>query len=381
MKELSYNGFEQGPIRPPSEAQSLLIRITRNCPWNRCTFCPVYKGLNYSKRPTEHVLQDIDTVHNYVQKIRTYNNLTSISRNQLITGLSVQRENLSAFNAAYNFVLTGMRSVFLQDANSLIVKADELITIVRHIRNCFPEIERITSYARAVTVAKIADEQLRDLFTSGLNRIHIGMESGSDKVLSQVHKGTTKKTLIEAGTKIKRSGMELSYYYIPGLGGKALSFEHARESADVLNRVQPDFIRLRSLALPPGTVITQQCYDGEFEKCGEVETCRELREFLLCMNDIPSIIRSDHILNLLIEIDGSLAQSRKHFIERTDRFLSLSPYDQMLFIIGRRTDRIYSLDDLNQPAIYQDCEEACKRIGATPENVDHIAGRIAARYI
>lgn len=175
--------------------------------------------------------------------------------------------------------------------------------------------------------------------------------------------------------------MELSYYYMPGLGGKELSDEHARESADVLNQVQPDFIRIRSLALPHGVQLTEQHRNGQFEKLSEVETCSELREFLLHLNDIESILRSDHILNLLIEIDGSLAANRKRFIEVTDRFLALTPYDRMLFIVGRRTDRIYSLADLQRPSIYRECENACRRFGVTPENVDKTAARIASRYI
>ncbi len=381
MSESSYRGFEQGPIRPPSEARSLLIRVTRNCPWNRCTFCPVYKGQKYSKRPLDHVLRDIDSVFRYVEKLKTIEHLLSVPRQELLTRLSVPADELDVFASTCNFALSGMRSVFLQDANSLIIKPEELIRIVSHLRSRFPEVKRITSYARAGTVAKIDDEELKALFASGLNRIHIGMESGSDKVLKQVSKGCTKAALIEAGRRVRASGMELSYYYMPGLGGKELSSEHARESADVLNLVQPDFIRIRSLALPPGAQLTKQCMCGDFEKPGELDTCRELREFFLHLNDIPSIIRSDHILNLLIEIDGSLATERQHFIEVTNRFLELSSYDQMVFIVGRRTDRIYSLADLASPAIYRDCETACGRLGVTPENVDRITARIASRYI
>lgn len=381
MNDLSYTGFEQGPIRPPSEARSLLIRVTRNCPWNRCTFCPVYKGSKFSRRITRHVLQDIDRVHHYVEKLKDIESLPSIPRQDLITQLQVPGDDLDIFAASCNFVLAGMRSVFLQDANSLILKPEELIHIVSHIQRCFPEIERITSYARASTVAKIPDQHIETLFASGLNRIHIGMESGSDKVLKQVHKGCNKATLIDAGKKVKNSGMELSYYYMPGLGGKELSSEHARESADVLNLVQPDFIRIRSLALPPGAEITEQCISNTFEKLNELETCRELLEFLQHLKDIPSILRSDHILNLLIEIDGSLATERRRFIEVTNRFLDLSAYDQMVFIVGRRTDRIYSLADLQQPSIYRECKTACKRFGVTPENVDLIAERITSRYI
>ncbi len=209
-----YNGFEQGPIRPPSEAESLLIRITRNCPWNRCTFCPIYKNDTFSLRPVEHVLKDIDAVRFYVDAIEAYSKSGGvISRGELYNlKPNGEKSDYAAIYAALNFVANGMRSIFIQDGNSLIIKPDDIIRILLHLKAAFPHVERITSYARSHTIARISDENLNHIASAGLNRLHIGMESGSDKVLKLVKKGVDKATQVIAGNKVKKAGIELSEY-------------------------------------------------------------------------------------------------------------------------------------------------------------------------
>ncbi len=168
------------------------------------------------------------------------------------------KDDLQALHAARNFVASGMQSIFLQDGNSLIIKPEEMVRILEHIKQAFPRVERITSSARSHTIARISDENLAKIARAGLNRIHIGMESGSDAVLKKIRKGTDKKTQVLAGQNVKRAGMELSEYYMPGLGGKSLSEDNAVETADALNQINPDFIRILTLALPDGTPLTDQ---------------------------------------------------------------------------------------------------------------------------
>ncbi|MBU1183299.1 MAG: radical SAM protein, partial [Proteobacteria bacterium] len=174
-----YKGFEQGPIRPPSEANSLLIRVTRNCPWNRCAFCPVYKRSKFSVRPVEHVIKDIDTVHRHVVTLRRLaDEAEKRGRTEIDTAkLRIKPEERQAFNAAYHWLSYGMKSIFIQDANSLIIKPPDLIEILKYLKNCFPQVERVTSYARSRTVARISDSELSAIRAAGLNRIHIGLES------------------------------------------------------------------------------------------------------------------------------------------------------------------------------------------------------------
>lgn len=379
MKNIeSYYGFEQGPIRPPSESESLLIRITRNCPWNRCTFCPVYKGETFSLRPIEHVLKDIDTVQLYVELI-----LKAKQSGPTRYGDFSHKEfdDQTALNAAYHFVAGGMQSIFLQDGNSPIIKPEDLIRILHHLKQAFPMVRRITSYARSHTIARISDEHLSLMAEAGLNRIHIGLESGSDKVLKMVKKGVDKATQIKAGQKVKLAGMELSEYVMPGLGGKSLSREHASETADALNHINPDFIRLRSLALPTSAPLTAQFEDGEFDKIGEVDTARELLHFIESLQGITSTIKSDHVLNLFAEIDGKLPDDQQRICADIREFLELDPEEQMIFCIGRRTHRLSRLEDLKNPRLHDAAAELCRELGATVDNMDEIISMVMKRFI
>jgi radical SAM superfamily enzyme YgiQ (UPF0313 family) len=383
MKSEPYAGFEQGPIRPPSEAGSLLIRITRNCPWNKCTFCPVYKGTKFSLRPVEHVLKDIDQVQYYVEVVRHAQGERgripqSEYRRLFQDGDDPTRQ---ALHAAENFVANGMKSIFLQDGNSLIIKPEDLIRILEHLKETFPDVDRVTSYARSHTIARISDENLRRIAVAGLNRIHIGMESGADKVLKKVKKGSDKATQIIAGQKVKRANMELSEYVMPGLGGRELSRENALETADALNQINPDFIRIRTLALPDGTPLAEQYKAGNFYKMGDVETSQELLLFLESLKGITSTVKSDHVLNLFAEVEGALPDDREKMAAPIREFLQLSSQEQMIFCIGRRTHRLTKLTDLNNPAKRHFAEQVCAELGATPENMNAIVDSIIKRFI
>ena len=378
-----YQGFEQGPIRPPSEAGSLLIRITRNCPWNRCTFCPVYKGREFSLRPVEHVLEDINRVHRYVLAIRE-----CAAQNGKLFPADIERlrstdgtGDRAALNAALHWAHSGMRSIFLQDANSLIIKPERLVVILRQLKNCFPWVDRITSYARSHTIARISDDNLRQFFETGLSRIHIGMESGSDKVLARVSKGVDKKTHILAGKKVKKAGIQLSEYIMPGLGGREFSEEHARESADALNQINPDFIRLRSLAIPNHVELYEEYLSGDFEKLTDKETARELLIFLETLDGITSTLKSDHILNLFEDVKGSYPQDKEKMAGKVKRFLALDPAEQMIYQVGRRMGLFRGIGDLDESDKRQHVEAACTQAGINPDNVDAAIDEMMKRFI
>jgi hypothetical protein len=378
-----YDGFEQGPIRPPSEAASLLIRVTRNCPWNRCTFCPVYKGQTFSLRPIDHVLKDIDTIHRFVIFIREHAGQSGKISREDITSLSALSEpgERTALNAALHWAASGMCSIFLQDANSLIIKPERLLTILGHLKDCFPWVERITSYARSHTIARISDTDLGLMAAAGLNRIHIGMESGSDKVLAMVSKGVDKATHIQAGLKVKKAGMELSEYVMPGLGGRALSREHALETADALNRINPDFIRLRTLAIPNHIELHRDISQGTFEKLNDREITHEILLFLENLDGITSAFKSDHILNLFEDIEGVFPQDKQKMTDVARTFLAMAPEEQVLYQVGRRIGRLARLSDLRDPARRAQVEATCSRLGITTDNVDSIVDEMMKRFI
>jgi hypothetical protein len=386
LKELpreTYRGFEQGPIRPPSEAASLLIRVTRNCPWNRCSFCPVYKGSKFSLRPVEHVKRDIDMVYRHAALIR---HLVDESGHLLRSDIAAAAENLppgelQALNAALHWQTGGMQSIFLQDANSLIIKPSDLLEILTHLKNRFPWVRRITSYARSHTIARIADDDLKAMAEAGLNRIHIGLESGSDLVLKLVRKGADKKTHIKAGRKVKAAGIELSEYVMPGLGGVDHSDIHAVETADALNQINPDFIRLRTLAIPNSVPLYEHYQAGTFQKCTDLEMAKEILLFLETLGGITSTIRSDHILNLFQEVEGKLPEDMPQMIGVLRTFLDMSPEDQTLYQVGRRLGIFAGLDDMQQPRRVTRVEKTCRELGITPQNVDEIIDELMKRFI
>ncbi len=378
-----YHGFEQGPIRPPSEASSLLIRVTRNCPWNNCAFCPVYKGTRFSVRPESHVIEDIEILYTYVSLFQQLaDDSGRIYRNDIeekMQGLSSHEQQ--AFASALNWYAGGMSSIFLQDANSLVVKPEQLIRILRHLKLRFPWTDRITSYARSHTVARISDAHLLQMRETGLNRIHIGLESGSDDVLKKIHKGVDKKTQIKAGKKVKRAGMELSEYVMPGLGGKDLSEENAKETADALNQIDPDFIRLRTLAIPNNIPLAEEQRSGRFVKLNDVEMVQELRLFIENLEGISSMVTSDHILNLFEEVNGQLPDAKPDMLKVLDRFLSLPVEDQCRFQVGRRMGIFTRLSEMESSKRCAKVDDFCDQHGIGPENVNDAIDEMMKRFI
>lgn len=379
----AYQGFEQGPIRPPSEAYSLLVRVTRNCPWNRCTFCPVYKGSRFSLRPVDHVKKDIDAVHRYVEMIRQ---MTDESGRILKADIRKAAEKSDqadpqAFNAALNWAAGGMQSVFIQDANSLIIKPSDLVEILLYLKKHFPWVERVTSYARSHTIARIKDHDLKAIREAGLNRIHIGLESGSNDVLKMTKKGTTKETHIKAGLKVKKAGMELSEYIMPGLGGKKYSEIHALETADALNEINPEFIRLRTLAIPNSVELYDDWESGRFEKCTDLMMVKEIELLIESLDGITSVFQSDHILNLFQDLEGKLPGDKEKLLAIVRTFLAMEPERQSVYQVGRRLGFFSSLNDMESPQRLAKAEKTCRQLGITPDNVDEAIDELMKRFI
>ncbi|MCJ7819253.1 MAG: radical SAM protein [Syntrophales bacterium] len=372
-RDMSYEGFEQGPIRPPSEAHSLLLRVTRNCPWNHCTFCPVYKGARFSVRPVAHILRDIDQVYEATQQLREGPGAPAL--------MGHTQGDPRAWAAARNWARYGRSQVFIQDANSLVVAPGDLMAILGHLKARFPEVTRITSYARSSTIANLDAGALADLRDAGLSRIHIGMESGANEVLKMVRKGATQRLHIRAGLKVKAAGMELSEYYMPGLGGRRWLEANAMETAAALNQINPDFIRLRTLAIPTQIPLYEDFAAGRFHKATDVETAQELLLFLESLSGITSAIRSDHILNLLPEVDGQLPQDRTRLMGIVSAFLELEPELQFIYRVGRRTGMMSGLGDLADPGKIARVEGVCREYGLRPDDVDAVTDDLMRRFI
>ena len=345
--------FEMGPIRPPSEAQSLLIRVTRNCPWNKCEFCHTYKGEIFSFRSVEEIKSDIDRVKEVVDGIRqtswSMGFAGSLDQGTLRAIFSRSARYGQAFQSVAGWLYFGGTQVFLQDANSLMVKTADLVEIIKYLKEKLPSIERITSYARARTLAKKSVAELKDLQQAGLSRIHIGMETGYDPLLQYMKKGVTAKEQIQAGKNVVESGISLSEYVMPGLGGKRWWREHAMETANVLNQIDPDYIRLRTLYVRPDMPLYKKVESGEFIRLTDDEVAAEIRLFIEILDGIHSTLVSDHILNLLEEVQGKLPDEKEKMIGVIDRYQSLPAEERLCYRISRRLGYSRSLDDLQDP--------------------------------
>lgn len=278
--------YDFPPYRPPNEAESALIRITRGCPWNRCAFCFMYKDIRFETKPLEEVRKDVNTARQ-IYKVAD--------------------------------------SIFLGDSDNLTHK--ELPEIVKHIRKTFPEAKRITAYARAKTIIKRKMGFLTDVRKAGLDRLHIGLESGDEVVLDWLCKGAKPEEMVEAGLRARQAGFEVSFYVLSGAGGRNRWKEHAINSARVLNAAKPDFIRLRTLTLKKGTPLKKKLESGEFGITPPLERLKEVRLFVENLAVNKCYLASDHVTNYLWAggtavyrgIAGDLPEDKKTMLQMVDK--------------------------------------------------------------
>jgi hypothetical protein len=208
------------------------------------------------------------------------------------------------------------------------------------------------------------------------------MESGSDRVLQFVKKGVTAKKQIEAGIKVIDAGMELSEYIMPGLGGKELSEDHARQSASVLNEINPHFIRLRSLRVPSRAPLFHEKQAGRFVPASDDETVMEIRLFISCLEGISSRLTSDHIMNLLEQVDGTFPAGKEAMLTVIDRYLALPPEERLLFRLGRRGGALRSLDELGDPIMRQRLQSAMRDlVTETGDDAESLISELGDQYI
>lgn len=328
----------------------------------------MYKDAEFSIRKPEHILRDIDYVREYTDFLQN-------------PKPGIEMEEPLAYDAAMHWTSHGMKSVFLQDADALVIGAEKLARILNHLRASFPNIERVTSYARSSTLNKMSVEDLTILKDSGLTRIHVGLESGSDNVLKTVRKGASKAIHIRAGLKVKEAGMELSEYFMPGLGGRSLSNEHATESADALNQIDPDFIRLRPLALPVRAPLYELMMSDQFDRCNDVEVVRELHTFIEKLEGISSYLVSDHILNLFADLNGELPEAKTNLLSILQRFLDLDEEEQMVYRFGRRLGAFTSMKDLHDSPRRTRVGQIMSENNVNAQNIDGFIDQMMQRFM
>jgi len=293
--------FETGIYRPPSEggSYSLLVRFTRNCPWNRCTFCGMYKHEKFEIRSVDEIKRDIDAIAELCSGLKSKTggkDTASRSAAAELLRRHPELEHHAGFVMVYHWLLSGARTAFLQDANSLIMKTGDLVEALGYLRKTFPSIERVTSYVRSRTLAQKSLPELESIRAAGLDRVHVGLESGDGELLKQIKKGVTAEGHIKGGKKALAAGFQLSEYWMPGLGGKALTAQHAVNTARVLNEIDPHYIRSRPLHPIPGTPLAEQANDENFRMLSPAETLLEIKNMVEHL-DVTSKVCFDHAGN------------------------------------------------------------------------------------
>ena len=388
---------ELGPIRPPSEGRdrSLLIRATRNCPWNRCLFCTVYKGQRFGYRSAAEVKEDIDVAQALAGELKTASwrlGMGGIVDNGVLGAIvwgtphlygrdsAVPEELETRLHSLVNlasWLASGGRTAFLQDADTLIMRTAELVEVLTYLKTNFPSIERVTTYGRAKSAARKSPDELRELRQAGLSRLHVGLESGADEVLQYMSKGVTAQEHIDSGRKIKAAGISLSEYVMPGLGGRVWSEKHALESARVLNEINPDFIRLRSLMVGPTSPLYERVVSGDFQTLDEDEVVGETGLFIENLS-CHAYVTSDQMVNLLWEVEGQLPQDKQTMLDTIDGYLSKSPWERLRFCLERRRRSFVGVYGGLPAAVQEKVQSAAEAIEAeSPDAAEKVKMAIA----
>jgi hypothetical protein len=340
-----------GPI---GEGASLMLRVNRNCPWNKCLFCHVYKESTFSVRAKDEVKADIDAaarVQRLLEAISFDIGLSGRINREVVGEFARQNsaiygnpgDNLShsqwlalqSLHNIANWLAQGARRVFLQDANGLYMKQKDLLEVLRHLRASFPTVESVTCYARSRTCAQRSVEELRELHDAGLVWAFVGIESGCDEVLDYMRKGATRTEHLTGGIKLKESGISMAAFVMPGLAGgkKELSRKHIAETISILNEVRPAEVRVRSLAIMESAPLHVRWRLGEFTHPTDGQMVDELQQILEGLT-FDCVFETLQLTNVFT-MKGRLSAKRGAWLADIARHKALSPVERARYILHR----------------------------------------------
>ncbi len=313
VERLRALSFSVGAYRPPSEggSASLLLRVSENCPWNRCTFCEMYKGHRFGYRYVDEIKADIDRVAAIRDEITAVSWKLgmggSITRDLAVALLAEGRDLFGnpGFVTVFNWLSTGARTAFLQDADSLSMRPAEFVAGLKHLRGTLTSLARVTTYARSKTLSRRKPEELRAIREAGLDRLHLGLETGDDELLVRIRKGVTQAEQIEGARKAIAAGLQVSLYWMPDLGGRERWRQHAENTASALSAINPHYIRSRPLVPRPGTPIFDDVAQGRLSLSSPRERLEELAQMIGGL-DVTSRVCFDHAMNAWMDRTGAL---------------------------------------------------------------------------
>lgn len=270
--------YEHPVYRPPGEWKSFLVQATIGCSHNGCTFCGMYKGKKFRVRPLDDILWDI-------------------------------RETACFFNH--------YEKVFICDGDAIAMDTEDLLKIIREIKRDFPKCRLISTYAGPKSTLKKTSEELKLLREAGLGRAYLGIETGMDTLLKSTNKGVDRQEMLEAGLRLREAGIDLWGIILIGLGGKPLSMENARETAGIINEMQPNHLSAMNYTPVEGTKLGNMALRGEFEVLDARESLLETAELIRNLNVSGMHFTSDHASNYL-PLKGTLNEDREKLLSLID---------------------------------------------------------------
>ncbi|MFC1941733.1 B12-binding domain-containing radical SAM protein [Chloroflexota bacterium] len=277
-------------IRPPSEASSLLLPVTIGCSHNKCTFCHTYNDYTFGVRNIEDIIRDIDTVAG------------SYSR--------------------------GVSRVFLENGDALIAPQPVLLEVLQYLKQKFPNLERVGTYATPKSALVKSVDELRELHELGMQLVYLGVESGDEEVLKKVDKGATRDQIVEAGRKLKQAGITVSATVILGLAGVEGSEKHAVSTGKILTDIDPDFAGALTLMLVPGSPLYNDWKAGRFTLISPLQSLVELKLIIENSNFTNCFFTSNHASNYL-PIRARLPERKTELLEMIEDVLSSGDNSQL----------------------------------------------------
>jgi radical SAM superfamily enzyme YgiQ (UPF0313 family) len=274
--------YEEPLFRPPSEANSLILQVTIGCSHNQCSFCGMYKRKRFRVRALPELKTEI---------------LEAKGR------------------------WPDTRRVFLADGDAFGLPADTLLEILDLLAEAFPKLSRVGAYINASNVLSKSDENLRELAEKKLRIGYLGLESGSEEVLASMHKGATAKEMIETVGRCQKNGIKMSVMVLLGLGGQARSSQHADDSAEALNQMNPRYLSLLSLMPVEGTPLYRRILAGGFAELTPKQVLREMKRIIEGLDLDGTIFRSNHASNYLA-LSGRFPQDKERFLSEIDDCLN-----------------------------------------------------------
>ncbi len=278
---------EAGPIfRPPSEANSFILRTTVGCSHNKCTYCNMYRSVKFHVKKPEDVSMQIQAA--------------------VATGFPIRR-------------------VFLSDGDALILSTERLLAILEELYSSLPKLQRVSAYAGPKAILSKTSEEMERLRAAGLKLLYYGMETGDNNLLQAVKKGATAQEVIEAGCRVRKAGMKLSMMVIIGLAGASGTDEHAYYTARAINQIQPDMLSALTLMMYRGSELREQYERGEFIPLTPVGIMKELQAILQGIElpeDCRCIFRSNHVSNYL-PLAGTLPADKDKLLKQVGKAMTL----------------------------------------------------------